>query len=258
MSGRDFTEHDVHLALDGELPAEERPAFERWLETHPDMRALSRRFESDRARLQEALEPVLSEPLPPSLAAAGPPRRQPWRGPWFRAAAAVLLVVLGGAGGYALGAGGWFGFAPPAGRIGSNAIAAHLIYANEKRHVVEVAADQEEHLVGWLSNRLGTELVAPDFSAAGYSLVGGRLLPADGRAAAQFMYERADGDRISLYVTRDPEHRKSGFRLRREEAGCAYYWLGNGYGYVVAGTSSEETLLALAVEAQRQLSAAGG
>ena len=64
---------------------------------------------------------------------------------------------------------------PAAVEIGSRAIAAHLIYANEKRHVVEVGADDEEHLVGWLSNRLGTELKAPDFSAEGYSLVGGRL-----------------------------------------------------------------------------------
>lgn len=258
MSSRDFAEQDIHLALDGELPAEERQAFERWLESHPEMKALHRRFAADRARLQESLEPVLHERLPPALAAAARPAERSAFAPWLRAAAAALLIAVGGAGGYALGTGGWLGQEPAAEGIGSRAIAAHLIYANEKRHVVEVGADQEEHLVGWLSNRLGTELAAPDFSAEGYSLVGGRLLPSGGSPAAQFMYERSDGDRISLYVTRDPDFRPSGVQLRREKIGCAYYWLGDGYGYVVAGTSSEETLLTLASEAQRQLPVAGG
>jgi anti-sigma factor RsiW len=255
MSAREFTDLDIHLALDGELPAEERPAFERWLEAHPEMKALSRRFEADRARLNEALAPILDEDLPLAFAAAGRPRMSSRRSPWMRAAAAVLLVAIGGAGGYFAGTLGWFAAESPATGIGSNAIAAHIVYANERRHVVEVGADEEDHLVGWLSNRLGTELVAPDFSAKGYKLIGGRLLPSGERTAAQFMYEDADGDRVSLYVTPDPQHRQSGIQLRREKVGCAYYWLGNGYGYVVAGTSAEETLLALAGEAQRQLPA---
>src|SRR5688500_6121510 len=133
---REFTEQDIHLALDGELPSEERPAFERWLEAHPDMKALSRRFEADRTRLQETLAPILHERPPQHLAAAGRPREASAFAPWLRTAAAVLLLAIGGTGGYALGTGGWLAPQPAAAEIGSRAIAAHLIYANEKRHVV--------------------------------------------------------------------------------------------------------------------------
>jgi anti-sigma factor RsiW len=256
MIEREFTERDIHLALDGEMPADERPAFERWLEAHPDMKARFSRFEADQLRLRETLDPILYERPPPALAGAQGVSGGTGRSVWWRAAAAAALLAAGGAAGYLLGTGNPFA-EPEVARIGGWAIDAHLVYAAEKRHVVEVGADDKEHLVGWLSTRLGTDLIAPDFSSEGYSLIGGRLLPAGERHAAQFMYERADGDRISLYVTRDPAGREKEVTLRREDDGCAFYWLDNGYGFAVAGTSSEDTLLALANETQRQLPAAG-
>ena len=91
------------------------------------------------------------------------------------------------------------------------------MYAAEKLHVVEVGADQKDHLVGWLSKRVGTPLVAPDLTAEGFSLVGGRLLPASGKPAAQFMYQDRSGTRISLYVTRDAVNEETGFRLYEED-----------------------------------------
>ncbi|MEZ5803517.1 MAG: hypothetical protein R3E51_08710 [Rhizobiaceae bacterium] len=36
MTRRDFTENDIHLALDGEMPAEERAAFDHWLHSDRD------------------------------------------------------------------------------------------------------------------------------------------------------------------------------------------------------------------------------
>jgi anti-sigma factor RsiW len=261
MMNRDFSERDIHLALDGELPADERHAFERWLQANPEMKARWTRYEADRARLRETLGPVLQEPLPAALTGTvARPRETPQAGTWWRAAAAAVIFAVGGAAGYAVGQGGWFGPASAPDHLAGQAIAAHLVYAAEKLHVVEVPADQHDHLVGWLSNRLGTKLVAPDFTAEGYSLVGGRLLPAGDRGAAQLMYEDARGDRISLYIARDPTQRKTGFQLRQEDKGCAFYWLDEGYGYVVAGTSSEDTLLALANLAHRQFQAttAGG
>jgi hypothetical protein len=40
---------------------------------------------------------------------------------------------------------------------------------------------QEAHLIQWLSKRLGRQLIAPDLTAGGFQLMGGRLLPADHR-----------------------------------------------------------------------------
>ena len=64
--------------------------------------------------------------------------------------------------------------------------------------VVEVGADQKDHLVGWLSKRVGVTLTAPDLESQGFRLIGGRLLPAGTTGmAAQFMYEDATGRRVS-------------------------------------------------------------
>jgi len=259
MTSREFSENDIHLALDGEMPVEERPAFERWLDAHPDMHARSHRFATDRDRLREVLAGVLDEPVPPRLSGVplipedtmkGPPRLL------WRSLGAAAILIIGGVGGFILGKVNW-GVSVSGENVADRAIAAHILYASEKRHVVEVGADQKDHLVGWLSKRIGVRLVAPDFSGAGYELVGGRLLPSAHRAAAQFMYQDRSGARISLYVVRDPGSHETSFRLLKEEGARAFYWLGNGCGYAVAGEVSENTLLTLANLAYTQLEVAG-
>ena len=70
----------------------------------------------------------------------------------------------------------------------------------EVRHPVEVDAGQEAHLVQWLSKGLGRQLTVPDLGATGFRLIGGRLLSAEDRPAAQFMYETDGGERLSLYL----------------------------------------------------------
>ena len=53
MSG--FTERDIHLALDGELPAEKLRDFNAWLDANPAMKQKADRFDADRQRLTTAL-----------------------------------------------------------------------------------------------------------------------------------------------------------------------------------------------------------
>ena len=77
---------------------------------------------------------------------------------------------------------------------------AHAVYTPEVRHPVEVHADQEAHLTAWLSKRLGAPLKPPALADAGYQLVGGRLLPGATGSVAQFMYEDASHQRLTLYV----------------------------------------------------------
>ncbi|HVW56406.1 MAG TPA: anti-sigma factor [Rhizobiaceae bacterium] len=258
MTNREFSENDIHLALDGEMPVEERPAFERWLDAHPDMQARSHRFATDRDRLRETLAGILEEPVPPRLsgmplipeeAIKGPPRL------FWRSFAAAAILLVGGLGGFILGRMNW-GTPLSGENVADKAIAAHVLYASETRHVVEVGADQKDHLVGWLSKRVGIHLVAPDFSGVGFKLVGGRLLPSAHKAAAQFMYQDHAGVRISLYVVRDPGSHETSFRLLKEDGARAFYWLDNGCGYAVAGNVPENTLLTLANLAYTQLDAA--
>ena len=94
MTRRDYTERDIHMALDGELPADEMAGYEAWLEANPDMKARSLRYAADRDQLREAFAHVLAEPLPDQLDrfVAGKPaaasRARRW---WMAAAAAALL-----------------------------------------------------------------------------------------------------------------------------------------------------------------------
>lgn len=152
-------------------------------------------------------------------------------------------------------------FAPPAQRVAAappafvrDALAAHVVYVPEVRHPVEVAAAQHEHLVQWLSKRLGAPLTVPSLEAAGWSLVGGRLLPGTEGARAQFMYQDAGGARLTLYVAdAGPTAADTAFRFDREGGLSAFYWVDGRFGYALSAQTDRATLLALAEEVYRQL-----
>ncbi|TIR93973.1 MAG: anti-sigma factor, partial [Mesorhizobium sp.] len=177
MTRRDFTERDIHMALDGELPGEERMAYDAWLEANPEMKAKSARYIADRAALRAALAGVMDEPVPARLRHAvlgeAPARTPAWRSRWWLSAAAAAVLMVGGFGGYLAGIDGIGRSGESDDQLAEQAISAHLIYAAEKRHAVEVPASDKDHLQTWLSNRVGLKLVAPDLAAEGFALVGG-------------------------------------------------------------------------------------
>jgi anti-sigma factor RsiW len=259
MSARTFSERDIHLALDGELPADERAGYERWLEVNPDMKALARRYGEDRDVLRAALAGVLDEPVPYRLR-DGLDRGNPVAPPrpvWWRYAAAAVIFATGGLAGYV--AAPQLSPTPPTlaqpalAQLADDAIKAHLIYANEKRHVVEVGVDQLDHLQGWLSNRTGVKMVAPDLKAQGYQLIGGRLLPFGDSTAAQLMYQDAGGKRLSLYLTRDATGTNTDHQFLEERGAKALYWLYGGYGCVISGEVTEPVLEDIAHVLYKQL-----
>jgi anti-sigma factor RsiW len=205
---------------------------------------------------------LLEEPVPPSLLAAAQlvdaraRDHQRWQR-WGGMAAAVVLAF--GAGW--LGHGRWQAdrgvgtLAGPAG-FGRQALAAHAVYSPEVRHPVEVEAAQQEHLVKWLSARLGRPLKVPDLGSEGYQLVGGRLLPGEGGARAQFMYQSGAGERITLYLGALPATERSGetaFRFTSDGPDSGFYWVDQGFGYALAGRLPRARLLALAEAVYRQL-----
>jgi anti-sigma factor RsiW len=261
MSQRDFTEREIHMALDGELPEEERADFQSWLEANPEMKAKSLRFEADRARLRNTFVGILDERVPDGLSRlvtgetkklqAGSPR-------WRMAAAAALLLALGAGGGYLAGIGGLGLEAQAEDELAEEAIAAHTIYAAEQRHAVEVGANDKDHLLGWLSKRLGLTLIAPNLTAEGFELVGGRLLPAGQKTAGLLLYEDAKGNRISIYVTAEGEEKAKGIYRLETGGASAVYWLDKGWGCAVVGTLPQDQLLDVGRKAYRQLLAGAG
>ena len=202
--------------------------------------------------LHQLYDPVLDEPLPERLRA----RRQRWRAPAIAASWVILGLCAGTIAGWQL-----HGSRPaiPAraevpGFV-KRAAVAHATYSPEVRHPVEVGADQEQHLVAWLSKRLGATVRAPKLETMGYALVGGRLLPGDNGPVAHFMYQTAQGRRITLYVrTTAAENRETAFRFAAEGNVKVFYWIDRKLGYALSSADlRKEDLLAVADAVYRQL-----
>ena len=249
-----ITEADLQAYADGVLPEERRAAVAEWLAAHPED---AERIEAYRHLAQElrgTYQGVLEEPVPERLMrSVGAVRAR-------RAAVVAAWIALGAA----LGAlAGWqlhelrpgAPTAEGAAAMARRAAVAHATYSPEVRHPVEVGADQEAHLVTWLSKRLGTQLRAPKLEAVGYTLVGGRLLPGEHGPVAHFMYQCNRGTRVTIYVRSDmASNRSTAFRYTREGAVDVYYWVDSKLGYAVSsGDISKENLLNVANAAYQQL-----
>ena len=257
MTRRDFSERDIHMALDGELPGDERASYDAWIDANPEMKARSARYTADRAALRAAFAGVLDEPVPARLRkivlGETPVKAPAQRSRWWLAAAAAAVLIFGGLGGYLAGINGLGREDHTKDQLAEQAIAAHVIYAAEKRHAVEVPASDKDHLQTWLSNRVGLKLVAPDLMAEGFQLVGGRLLPAGQSKAAMLLYEDAKGERISLFVTAESADKAKGIYMAEQDGPEAVYWLDKGYGCAVVGSLPRERLAEVAKSAYGQL-----
>lgn len=249
-----ITEEDLHAYADNRLDGARAAQVENWLTAHPEHRGQIEAWREQSARLHRAYDVLLDQPIPPRLL---PPATAPH---WFeqRRVAAVAWLMVGTVVGFIL-----RGAAPPppaplvlAGHtLPRLAAVAHAVYTPEVRHPVEVGADQEAHLVGWLSKRLGAELKPPRLDAAGYRLVGGRLLPGDKGEVAQFMYENAAKNRLTLYIQPAAEKAQdASFRHAKEGGIDVFYWIDGRFGYALSGTTGRSDMLSLATLVYRQLS----
>lgn len=249
-------ETDLHAWADGCLAEGRRVEVEAWLAAHPEDAERAAAYRTLNEQLRAHFEPVLDEPVPERLEHAALRRRR-WRVAAAVAGWLALGVTIGGVAGWQLHA----RYAPvPLARtetpvLARRAALAHATYAPEVRHPVEVGADQAQHLVAWLSKRLGGDVRAPRLDAEGMTLVGGRLLPGDPGPVAQFMYQSAPGRRVTLYVrTEGPDQRETAFRFAREGNVRVFYWIDRKFGYALSSADFErEELLRLANEIYRQL-----
>jgi anti-sigma factor RsiW len=244
---------DLDAYLDGQLAPARLALVERYLRENP---AADARVAADRAArdaLRARLAFLRDEPIPGRLriAAIQARRRGVLRQRGRVAAACVGLLLLGGVA-------GWEGRAlmpvVPAGEstAARDALSAHRVYVVESVHPVEVAAVQQAHLVQWLSKRVGHKLVVPDLSSQGFALMGGRLLPAGGQAAAQFMFENGAGKRLTIYVRATPREDTS-FTFAKADEFAAFAWVDDGLSFAMVAAVDRETLLGLADAVYRQL-----
>ena len=241
---------DLHAFVDGQLDAERRRAVAAYLDENPEAARRVAAYRRQKAALRAMLDPVLAETLPRTLR---PPRRARWRVHAAWAAAAAILLVVGVALGWQIRGAGPGGM-PQGAAVAEQAAIAHTVFTSQRRHPVEIKADEEAHLVGWLSKVLGAPLRAPRLAGLGYHLVGGRLLSSTDGPAAQFMYEDANKNRLTLYVVNDAKWRgKAEFQFAKDRGVSVFYWIEGSLGYALSGEIDRPALLAVARTVYKQL-----
>lgn len=243
------TEYELHLHVDGELPAGRREAVEAWLANHPDDAARVAAWRAQAEEIRTRYGHADDEPVPNQLKLQSIMRtRRSWGA--IAAAATVAAFLIGGvAGWFARGASA---AAPDTVQLFTHdALGAHRLYIGEVRHPIEVKAE-EAHLLPWLSRRIGTTLRAPDLGAFGLKLLGGRLLPGLSGPAALIMYEGASGERFTLYCTK-LEAQRTAFRYDDSNSFGSVHWVEGNYGWALSGPKDRARLKAIAGAAYEQL-----
>jgi len=234
---------DVNAYVDGELDAQELAQIEVWLADHPDDAARVHAYKLQKLQLHMLYDLPKNTPLPvgvrEALANTGVRR---WLPGWRQLAAGLMLVAVGGAG-------GWWGVnmveqsqRTPGTQFVNRAINAYAVYAYDGVRPVEIGAKDETDYVSWLSERLGEPVRTPDLTPAGFDLIGGRLVNDNGEPAALFMYENDSGGRVTLYVRRGTGVLDTNFRIAAHQDKIALYWSDRVLDYALAGEMTESQM----------------
>ena len=253
-----ITADALHAYADGQLSEVERAAVERYLATHPDAAADVATWQRQNEALHALFPSAANETRPPRLS---PHRiasdvRIARRQSFTNIAAAITLLVLGSGI-------GWYGrdYLTPT-KAASDylieaAVTAHTLYVKEKTRAVEVPAESPT-LMTWLSNRITTPINAPNLTSDGYTFLGGRLLPSDPKQgipgpAAQLMYENADSQRVTLYITAALPDKQEVWHFEALNNVEAYYWANETVTCTIVAALPEEDLRMLGRKVFEQL-----
>jgi anti-sigma factor RsiW len=250
--GLPIGEEELHAYIDGQLAPDRQPAVQLYLQEQPDVARRVAAYREQREALRAAFEAVAREPIPPALnlelliQQRLARRRTPWR-----AAAAVLLAFgFGGAGGWLLHG----GLAPTTSMtmLAQEAVANHVVYTADKRRPTELGAEQRDDLARWVSNRLNHQVAPPDLAADGFHYMGGRLAATPDGPAGLFMYDDAQGLRLTVFVLpmNSAESRPIQHVDFAHVDGCA--WIDKGIGYTVVGKLPPAELRRLAEQVRAQ------
>ena len=252
---RAILEDELHAFVDDRLPEERRHEVQAYLDRNPEAADRIARLRDQRQALRSAFSGVAQEPIPSRLnlrrlvaeSQATRRRAQPWK-----IAAAVVLTL--GAGG----AGGWFARgesevqAAGIASLSREASASYATYALDATRPVEIDGAHKAQLASWVSGRLRRPVAVPDLSCSGYGLIGGRLVATEHGPAALFLYDDARGTRIAV-LARPMSIERDTPQMRRNDGHFGgYSWADDGLGYGVVGNAAAGDLHPLADEVRQQ------
>jgi anti-sigma factor RsiW len=249
-----LTDEDLIALHAGALPPGAAQAMAARVATDPAAQAMLADWQAQDAAMAALYQPIADEPVPARLTGvirmaetmAPPVRHRAWQ-----IAAAVAVLGLGVAGGWF--ARGAVGLEPQMQSLQLAALQAHETFVAEVRHPVEVPASDSAHLNTWMSKRMGRDMQPPEFSGAGFALLGGRIVPSPAGPAALYMYEDAQGMRVTLYILPRGQGDSSAFQFAADGATNTVFWSDQGLSCAVVGDLPRDALRGIAAEAYDQL-----
>jgi anti-sigma factor RsiW len=254
MNNGPITEGDLHAFVDEVLGPERRMEVAHYLASRPDVSQRVESYRRQRGELRAAFAPVAEEPVPPelNLGRMMESRRTSRAAWWPSAAAAVLILGVGGAGGWTL----HTVFGPPRAGIGAlaqEATDSYDVFAPDRVRPVEIRATDRSELVKWTSQRLSRPVAVPDLAASGYRFMGGRLVATSHGPAVLFMYDDDRGTRLVLLSRAMAVDKNAPMMQHSRGSITGFAWADKGIGYSLVGQLSSQLLHSLADEARRQL-----
>ncbi|HZG27872.1 anti-sigma factor [Agrobacterium tumefaciens] len=248
-TGSPIGEDDLQAYIDGKLTPDRQALVDAYLAGHPEVSARVTQQLADREALRVRLSEKFAEPIPARLRIANLQSNAALRRRgWYRSAmTACIFLGIGLTGGWWLKPEGVQINAARLSEAGfaANASDAYRTFVVEVAHPVEVGADDEAHLVTWLSKRSGRALTPPNLSAFGYKLLGGRVLPGGGAAAAQLMYEDDKGERLAVYL-RAGQSAQTAFTFEEKNGVSSFVWVDQGFDFAVSASVDRAKLLPIA------------
>ncbi len=246
-----ITDAERQAYIDGELEESRILEIEAYLAENPWLYEKIHSYKEINNDLHTLFDPVLNEPVPEHLISLAKKISRPRRFyTFFRAAAVAGLMLISGFSGWAI-----RGLQPglhetktlAQEHLVKPAAFAHYVYSTDMNYPVEFGADKKDKMEEWISERMHADIHPPSLKNQGFELVGGRLLPSTNRMAAQFMYQSADGQRITMYVRRGVwDNTQTSFQFRESEGVGVFYWIDGQFGYAVSGNMGKDQLINIA------------
>jgi anti-sigma factor RsiW len=256
MNERPITEDDINGFVDRRLDARREAEVAAYLESHRDVAQRVAGYREQRDMLRDAFAPIADEPAPAQLDLARMIEARNRRGfasHWAMAAAAAVLLCVGGTSGWLMRSATQ---APLTGvaALAQEAADNYTVYAPDDVRPVEIRAADRNELLDWVSQRLGRQVAVPDLTGSGYRFMGGRVVATAHGPAAIFMYGNDRGTRLVMLVR--PMDTEQNLPMSPFPRGRLndYSWADKGLGYSFVGDINPDQLRSMAEQVSQQIS----
>ena len=249
MSSPVHKEHDIQEYVDGRLDGRRREEFLAYLDANPELADYVDGLKKQNESLRRLGAEVLEEPVPGRLSAIVCPKADAKRRPsrqrnrfrFMEAAAAALIFICGGIGGW------WVHGAmnPVPSQVQlvlENASRAYGLYGSGNGSPGGFSPERSKELEEWIEKLFGRPIPYPDLSADGYQFAGGNILPDVTGQTVFFLFSRSEGGTVSVVAWATKNEPSQTLTVSELGKTAARYWFSDGLGYAVLGDHADEGL----------------